>query len=111
MEIGKAAARTVRVALAGNPNAGKTSLFNAITGARLQTLAVPARILAADDDPIIPAIDLDRLAPTPMLRVTRTAHGGHCGFMTGLFAPAYSDDFAMREFDSFQEPTASINRW
>ena len=82
----------------------------AITGARLQTLAVPARILAADDDPIIPPIDLDRLAPTPLLRVTRTAHGGHCGFMTGLFAPAYSDDFAMRQFDSFQVPTASRNR-
>ncbi len=82
----------------------------AITGARLLTLAVPARILAADDDPIIPAADLDRLAPTPLLRITRTAHGGHCGFMTGLFAPAYSDDFAMREFDSFQEPTAPTNR-
>jgi hypothetical protein len=82
----------------------------AITGARLQTLTVPARILAADDDPIIPAVDLDRLAPTPLLRVTRTAHGGHCGFMTGLFAPAYSDDFAMRQFDAFQEPTAPRNR-
>lgn len=80
-----------------------------ITGARLQTLTVPARILAAHDDPIIPAVDLDRLAPTPLLRITRTAHGGHCGFMTGLFAPAYSDDFAMRQFDSFQEPTASRN--
>ena len=28
-----------------------------ITGARLQTLAVPARILIADDDPMIPIAD------------------------------------------------------
>ena len=54
-----------------------------ITGARLQTLGVPARILIADDDPMIPASDQARLAPTPCLRITRTAHGGHCGFLTG----------------------------
>jgi hypothetical protein len=72
-----------------------------ITGARLQTLTVPARILAADDDPIIPAADLDRLAPTPLLRITRTAHGGHCGFLPGMLARAYSDEFAIRQFASF----------
>jgi ferrous iron transport protein B len=33
-EVDFVASRVVRVALAGNPNAGKTSLFNAITGAR-----------------------------------------------------------------------------
>ncbi|HVN98713.1 MAG TPA: alpha/beta fold hydrolase [Steroidobacteraceae bacterium] len=73
----------------------------AITGARLLTLSVPARILAADDDPIIPAADLDRLAPTPLLRITRTAHGGHCGFLPGLLARAHADTFALREFESF----------
>ena len=73
----------------------------AITGARLQTLGVPARILIADDDPIIPAADRTRLAPTPLLRVTRTAHGGHCGFLTGLLAPAYSDLFALEQFARF----------
>ena len=72
-----------------------------ITGARLLPLAVPARILAADDDPIIPAGDLDRLAPTPLLRITRTTHGGHCGFLPGLLARAYADQFTIREFDSF----------
>ena len=73
----------------------------AITGARLLTLRVPARILAAADDPIIPATDLARLAPTPLLQVTRTAHGGHCGFLTRLLAPAYSDQFALEQFANF----------
>jgi predicted alpha/beta-fold hydrolase len=73
----------------------------AITGARLLTLRVPARILAAADDPIIPAADLARLAPTPLLQVTRTAHGGHCGFLTRLLAPAWSDQFALEQFASF----------
>ena len=72
-----------------------------ITGARLQTLGVPARILIADDDPMIPAADHARLAPTPCLRVTRTAHGGHCGFLTRLLAPAYCDQFAIEQFARF----------
>jgi len=73
----------------------------AITGARLLTLQVPARILAADDDPIIPAADLDRLAPCPRLTVTRTAHGGHCGFLRGMLTPAYSDEFVCEQFAAF----------
>ncbi len=74
-----------------------------ITGARLLTLGVPARILAADDDPIIPAADIARLAPTPLLRVTRTAHGGHCGFLSGLLARAYSDRYTAAQFDLFHD--------
>ena len=73
----------------------------AITGARLQTLSVPARLIAADDDPIIPAADLARLASTPWLRVTRTMHGGHCGFLPRLLAPAFSDQFVLDQFASF----------
>ena len=72
-----------------------------IIGARLQTLSVPARILAADDDPIIPAADLARLSPTPLLRITGTAHGGHCGFLSGILTPAYSDLYAARQFSRF----------
>jgi len=73
----------------------------AITGARLQTLGVPARILVADDDPMIPAADRSRLAPTPCLRITHTVHGGHCGFLTRLLAPAYCDQFTLEQFAQF----------
>ena len=72
-----------------------------ITGARLQTLRVSARILLADDDPIIPAADHARLAPTPCLHVTRTVHGGHCGFLSRLLTPAYSDQFVLSQFAQF----------
>jgi predicted alpha/beta-fold hydrolase len=72
-----------------------------ITGARLQTLSVPARILLADDDPMIPIADHTRLAQTPCLRITRTEHGGHCGFLTRLRGPAYCDQFALEQFARF----------
>ncbi len=72
----------------------------AITGARLLPLSVPARILAAADDPIIPAGDLSRLAPTPLLRVSRCEWGGHCGFLTGLYASAFGDQFTLEQFEA-----------
>lgn len=53
----------------------------AITGERLASLDVPSTIIAALDDPIIPAADFSRLAMPNTLRVVLTRRGGHCGFM------------------------------
>jgi hypothetical protein len=55
----------------------------AIVDDALATLTVRSRIIAAADDPIIPAADLGRLARPPSLRITRTSLGGHCGFYEG----------------------------
>ena len=55
-----------------------------VVGSALATLAVPTRIIAAADDPIIPASDLARLASAPALDIVRTARGGHCGFFDGV---------------------------
>ena len=52
----------------------------AITRGALDSLETPARILAAEDDPMIPAQDLERLPRLPNLTVHRTRYGGHCGF-------------------------------
>lgn len=53
----------------------------AIVGNVLASLTVPSVIIAAADDPIIPARDLERLARNPKLSVFVTRYGGHCGFM------------------------------
>ncbi|HYK26065.1 MAG TPA: alpha/beta fold hydrolase [Steroidobacteraceae bacterium] len=53
----------------------------AIVGTRLAPLAVPSTIITSLDDPIIPARDIARLAPSPALRVVVTRWGGHCGFL------------------------------
>jgi predicted alpha/beta-fold hydrolase len=72
----------------------------AITGARLATLSAPATILAADDDPIIPAADLQRLARTENLRIVRTRHGGHTGFVARLSGVSWTDEFVLRELQA-----------
>jgi predicted alpha/beta-fold hydrolase len=51
-----------------------------VVDSALAALAVPTRIIAAADDPIIPAEDLGRLAAPPALGILRTSRGGHCGF-------------------------------
>ncbi|HLK71783.1 MAG TPA: alpha/beta fold hydrolase, partial [Steroidobacteraceae bacterium] len=52
-----------------------------ITGSRLAAVAVPCSVLLAEDDPMVPAADLARLARTERLCVWRSRFGGHCGFL------------------------------
>jgi len=68
-----------------------------LTGERLAGLRVPATILAALDDPIVPAADLSGLAATPWLRVVALPTGGHCGFFDSLVGPGWAERFVLRE--------------
>jgi predicted alpha/beta-fold hydrolase len=61
----------------------------ALVGSRLAGLTVPALIITAIDDPIIPVTDLARLARAPCLRILVTRHGGHCGFLDRLTGPTW----------------------
>jgi predicted alpha/beta-fold hydrolase len=82
----------------------------AITGPRLATLRFPAAILLAEDDPMVPAADLARLARSPLLNVLRTRHGGHCGFMEQLNGPSFADRFVVTQFERFaMDDAASVS--
>jgi uncharacterized protein len=76
----------------------------AITGPRLAALRFPATVLLAQDDPMIPAADLVRLAPSPQLTVVRTRYGGHCGFVDRLAGPSFADRLVVAHFDRFERP-------
>jgi predicted alpha/beta-fold hydrolase len=73
----------------------------AVTGDRLSTLRAPASVLLAEDDPIVPAADLSRLAASPLLTVVRTRYGGHCGFTAGVAGPSAADQFVLQQFERF----------
>lgn len=55
-----------------------------IAGDRLAALTVPASILTAADDPIIPVEDFKRLELPEQARLEIVPHGGHCGFFERL---------------------------
>jgi hypothetical protein len=52
-----------------------------IAGDRLAGLPVPARILMAADDPVIPVADFHRLRLPDSARLEISPWGGHCGFV------------------------------
>jgi len=70
----------------------------AVTEDRLARLDVPAEILLADDDPVIPVGGATRLARPPALTVRRTRHGGHVGFLQDWRLASWLDDYVARVF-------------
>ncbi len=62
-----------------------------ITGPRLAGLTVPATIITAADDPIVPVADITRLAASANLRALVTPFGGHCGFLLGLTGDTWAE--------------------
>jgi hypothetical protein len=72
----------------------------ALTGRRLAQLEVPATLITAIDDPIIPAADLERLEQARALRIVLTRHGGHCGFLESLAAPRWLERRIVAELEA-----------
>lgn len=72
----------------------------AITGDALASLDVRSHLLAAADDPVIPAADLGRLARPAALCVEVSPAGGHCGFVDELSSPSWADRRMLELFEA-----------
>ena len=71
----------------------------AITGDALARLTVPARLIAAADDPVIPIADLRDLAVTPALTIDVSPHGGHCAFLEDYRLRSWLDRAVLAELE------------
>jgi uncharacterized protein len=71
----------------------------AITGDALSRLTVPARLIAAADDPVIPIADLEDLARTPALSIDVLARGGHCAFLEDYGLRSWLDRAVLAELE------------
>jgi predicted alpha/beta-fold hydrolase len=63
----------------------------AISGSQLADLKVPATVIIALDDPIIPIAGLENIARPQALEVIVTRRGGHCGFLEDLVQPSWAE--------------------
>lgn len=72
----------------------------AITGAALAELAVPAKLIAAADDPVIPIRDLDDVAVSSALSVEVVPRGGHCAFLEDYRLRSWADRAVLAELDA-----------
>lgn len=66
-----------------------------IAGAKLADLAVPADILTAEDDPVIPVAGIRELKLAPSTELTIVPHGGHCGFIRDFSLRSWAEDFVL----------------
>ena len=71
-----------------------------LAGQRLAALQVPAEILTAADDPVIPVEDFERLERAPGTRLTITRHGGHCGFLLDARLDGWGERWVARVLDA-----------
>lgn len=69
----------------------------AISGDRLAGLEVPATILTAADDPIIPVADFHDMALPDLAELVITRQGGHCGFIENLKFESWAERFLRRK--------------
>lgn len=70
----------------------------AIAGDRLAGLAVPASILMAADDPVIPVADFHDLRLPAHARLEIAGHGGHCGFLLNARLEGFAERWIAQRF-------------
>lgn len=65
----------------------------AVAGDRLAGLQVPASILTASDDPVIPVAGFYDLVLPDCARLEIAEHGGHCGFIMGRDLSGFAEQW------------------
>lgn len=64
-----------------------------IAGDTLSALTIPASILTAEDDPVIPVAEFHQLKLAPKTELTIVPFGGHCGFIRDFSLRSWSEEF------------------
>jgi len=64
-----------------------------IAGDTLSKLQIPATILTAADDPVIPIAEFRELKLAPSTQLVITPHGSHCAFLLDWSLRSWTDDF------------------
>lgn len=77
-----------------------------VAGQHLSGLQVPTRILAADDDPVIPIESFKGLQASDALQLEISRYGGHCGFIENWkiqgFAERWLKNGVVQALDALQ---------
>jgi predicted alpha/beta-fold hydrolase len=63
-------------------------------------MAVPATILTARDDPVIPVGAFEQLDLPPSVELDIADYGGHCGFIRGADMVSFTDEYIAARFNA-----------
>ncbi|EQD63470.1 hydrolase of the alpha/beta fold superfamily protein, partial [mine drainage metagenome] len=78
-----------------------------VAGDRLARMQVPATILTAADDPVIPVADFRALRLPDCVELDIAPHGGHCAFLTGAGLRSFVGDYLLARLDA-RAPTPRV---
>ena len=81
-----------------------------IAGDTLASLRIPATILTAADDPVIPIVDFHALKLPPQVELDIAAHGGHCGFISDFALHSFTGDYIAERVLSHLSGVSVANR-
>jgi hypothetical protein len=71
-----------------------------VAGRLLQQMQIPATILTARDDPVIPVTAFERLELPNNVELDIATYGGHCGFIRGWDMTSFCDDYISARFNA-----------
>ena len=71
-----------------------------VAGNALAAMPIPATILTAEDDPVIPVASFRDLQLPPNVELDISRYGGHCGFISGMNMTSFTDDYIAARFNA-----------
>jgi len=71
-----------------------------VAGEVMQALQIPATILTARDDPVIPVGSFEELRLPPNVELDISPYGGHCGFIRDFGMTSFTDDYIAARFNA-----------
>ena len=76
-----------------------------VAGDALMAMQIPATILTARDDPVIPVGAFEQLQLPPNVELDIAEYGGHCGFIRGRNMTSFTDDYIAARFNAVADAT------
>ncbi|MGN6237136.1 YheT family hydrolase [Dyella sp.] len=74
-----------------------------VAGDALQAMQIPATIMTARDDPVIPVNAFEQLRLPPNIELDIARYGGHCGFIRGWDMTSFTDDYIVARFNAIAD--------
>lgn len=71
-----------------------------VAGRALEGMQIPATILTARDDPVIPVDAFEKLELPPNVELDISPYGGHCGFIQDWGMTSFCDDYIAARFNA-----------
>ncbi|HXD37433.1 MAG TPA: alpha/beta fold hydrolase [Rhodanobacter sp.] len=71
-----------------------------VAGDIMQAMQIPATILTARDDPVIPVRSFEQLELPPNIELDIAPYGGHCGFIRDFGMTSFTDDYIAGRFNA-----------